>query len=90
MTELASTISSKANQSEVNTLSALVNTKASQESLNDVAAAVDTKAGVDALEKYMGLANEAIAKLEAENAELRGLIEALTARVDALENPVTK
>ena len=76
-------------QTQVSTLNTLVNTKASQESLNDVVAAVDTKAGVDALEKFMGLTNESIARLEAENGELRGLIEALTARVEALEKTPT-
>lgn len=70
VTELAGTVSNKANQSELNTLSELVN----------------TKAGIDAL----GEANAKIAALEAQNEELRGLIEALTARVDALENPVTE
>ena len=80
----------KANQSELNTLSELVNTKASQESLNDVAAAVDTKAGVDALEKFMGIVNEQLTKLQEENAALQLTIADLTARIEALENPATE
>ena len=70
VTELAGTVSNKANQSELNTLSELVNTKASTDALSE--------------------ANAKIAVLEAQNEELRGLIAALTARVDALENPVTE
>ena len=54
--------------------------------MNDLAAVVDTKAGTDALSE----ANAKIEALETQNEELRGLIEALTTRVDALENPVTE
>jgi archaellum component FlaC len=63
---------------------------ASQESLNDVAAAVDTKAGVDALEKFMRIVDEQFTKLQAENEGLHASITELTARIEALENPVTE
>ena len=87
---LSKKLDDKANQTELNTLTSLVNTKASQESLNDVAAAVDTKAGVDALEKFMGIVNEQLTKLQAENEGLHASIAELTARIEALENPVTE
>lgn len=90
VTELANLVATKANQSELTTLSELVNTKATQESVNDLAAAVDSKAGLDAFEKYMSETDAKIQALEQENSDLRGLIEALTARVEALENPVTE
>lgn len=89
VTELIEVVAQKASQTEVNTLTELVNTKADQISLNDLAAAVDTKAGLDTVEKYAALENERISKLEAENLELRGLIEELTARIEALEKGPT-
>ena len=55
-----------------------------------MAAAVDTKAGVDALEKFMGIVNEQLTKLQAENEGLHTSIAELTARIEALENPVTE
>lgn len=90
VSDLANTVAQKANQTELNTLSELVATKASQESLNDLAAAVDTKAGLDALEKYMGLVNEQLTKLQEENEGLKDSITKLTARIEVLENPVTE
>lgn len=90
VSDLANTVAQKANQTELNTLSELVATKASQESLNDLAAAVDTKAGLDALEKYMGLVNEQLTKLQEENEGLKDSIAKLTARIEVLENPVTE
>lgn len=90
VTELANLVATKANQSELTTLSELVGTKATQESVNDLAAAVDSKADIDAFEKYMSETDTKIQALEQENSDLRGLIEALTARVEALENPVTE
>lgn len=88
--KLSKKLDDKANQTELNTLTSLVNTKASQESLNDVAAAVDTKAGVDALEKFIRIVNEQFSKLQAENEGLHASITELTARIEALENPVTE
>lgn len=88
--QLPAKLDKKANQTELNTLTDLVHTMASQESLNDVAAAVDTKAGVDALEKFMRIVDEQFTKLQAENEGLHASITELTARIEALENPITE
>ena len=44
----------------------------------------------DALEKFMGIVNEQLTKLQAENEGLHASITELTARIEALENPVTE
>lgn len=86
VTALEEQVAQKANQSKVDELAS---TKADQVSLDDLAATVDTKAGLDLVEKYAALDTERFSKLEAENLELRGLIEELTARVAALEKGPT-
>ena len=83
---LQTTVSGKADAATVTELAGTVSSKANQSELNTLSELVNTKASTDAL----GEANAKIAALEAQNEELRGLIEALTARVDALENPVTE